>query len=210
MRKKRKIISGFICWLLFFILLVSVINKTSLLQRIDALGTIISRPVQPLKTFLLTEVTFLGDPVTIGLLTIGLMLYLWHQKKPHASVWYGLLQFFGYSIVLLVKYTVARPRPDLRLITVHGFSFPSGHTFSTVIFVFTLFAIFLPKLKATWQKDLFILLGWCWILLIMYSRVYLRAHYVSDVLGGLFLASGWWLLLNTQRQHFFNWLHKQK
>ncbi|MBB1078915.1 phosphatase PAP2 family protein [Limosilactobacillus sp. STM2_1] len=208
MHNKLKVTIGLFCWLLFGLVLVNIVEKVQLIRLIDRWGWDITRPTTSFKTFALTELTFLGDPVTVGIITIGLMLFLWRRKQATDSVWYGMLQFLGYCLVILVKYSVIRLRPVHRLITVSGYSFPSGHTFSTTILVFTLLAIIIPHLKRQWVKALYIIVSILWILLIMYSRVYLRAHFTSDVIGGFLLATGWWLLINTQRHRFFDWLTK--
>ncbi|MCH5378418.1 phosphatase PAP2 family protein [Limosilactobacillus reuteri] len=119
-----------------------------------------------------------------------------------------MLQFIGYCLVILIKYSVTRFRPSFRLINVSGYSFPSGHTFSTVIFTFTILALLLPYCKVKWQKVFLEIIGALWIIIIMYSRVYLHAHFTSDVIGAFLLASGWWLLANSQRTVFFHWLQK--
>lgn len=150
----------------------------------------------------------MGDPVTVGIITIGLMLLLWRRGRATDSVWYGMLQFIGYCLVILIKYSVTRFRPSFRLINVSGYSFPSGHTFSTVIFTFTILALLLPYCKVKWQKVFLEIIGALWIIIIMYSRVYLHAHFTSDVIGAFLLASGWWLLANSQRTVFFHWLQK--
>ena len=150
----------------------------------------------------------MGDPVTVGIITIGLMLLLWRRGRATDSVWYGMLQFIGYCLVILIKYSVTRLRPSFRLIDVSGYSFPSGHTFSTAIFIFTILALLLPYCKVKWQRVILGIVGALWIIIIMYSRVYLRAHFTSDVIGAFLLASGWWLLANSQRAIFFHWLQK--
>lgn len=40
-----------------------------------------------------------------------------------------------------------------------------------------------------------VLIGIGWIAMVAISRVYLRDHYLSDVLASVCLASGWWLLV---------------
>ncbi|MCD7131190.1 phosphatase PAP2 family protein [Limosilactobacillus agrestis] len=208
MHKKAQIGVGLFCWILFGVLLFNVLTKSSLVRLIDTGGFTLTTPISEFKTTLLTELTFMGDPVTVGILTIGVMLLLWHRGRATDSVWYGMLQFIGYCLVILIKYSVTRLRPSLRLIDVSGYSFPSGHTFSTVIFTFTILAILLPYCKVKWQKILLKIVGALWIIIIMYSRVYLRAHFTSDVVGAFLLASGWWLLANSQRTIFFHWLQK--
>lgn len=209
MHKKAQIGCGFFCWILFGVLIFNVLTKSPFIRSIDAGGFALTTPVSEIKTNILTELTFMGDPVTVGIITIGLMLLLWRRGRATDSVWYGMLQFIGYCLVILIKYSVTRLRPSYRLIDVSGYSFPSGHTFSTVIFTFTILALLLPYCKVKWQKVLLEIVGALWIIIIiMYSRVYLRAHFTSDVIGAFFLASGWWLLANSQRAIFFHWLQK--
>lgn len=208
MHKKAQIGFGFFCWILFGILLFNVLTKSLFIRSIDTSGFALTAPVSKVKTTILTELTFMGDPVTVGIITIGLMLLLWRRGRATDSVWYGMLQFIGYCLVILIKYSVTRFRPSFRLINVSGYSFPSGHTFSTVIFTFTILALLLPYCKVKWQKVFLEIIGALWIIIIMYSRVYLYAHFTSDVIGAFLLASGWWLLANSQRTVFFHWLQK--
>lgn len=208
MHKKAQIGFGLFCWILFGVLLFNVLTKSPFVRLIDAGGFDLTAPVSKFKTTILTELTFMGDPVTVGIITIGLMLLLWHRGRATDSVWYGMLQFIGYCLVILIKYSVTRLRPSFRLIDVSGYSFPSGHTFSTAIFIFTILALLLPYCKVKWQRVILGIVGALWIIIIMYSRVYLRAHFTSDVIGAFLLASGWWLLANSQRAIFFHWLQK--
>lgn len=208
MHKKAQIGFGIFCWILFGVLLFNVLTKSPFIRLIDTGGTALTNPISGIKTTIFTELTFMGDPITVGIITIGLMLLLWRRGRATNSVWYGILQFVGYCLVILIKYSVVRIRPSLRLIDVSGYSFPSGHTFSTVIFTFTVLEILLPYCKVKWQKIVLAIVGAIWIIIIMYSRVYLRAHFTSDVIGAFLLASGWWLLANSQRTSFFRWLQK--
>lgn len=86
---------------------------------------------------------------------------------------------------LAIKEDFARPRQELipRLTVEHTHSFPSGHTL-TAVAVYGLAAVIL------WQRGYRILavLSGMWVFIIGLSRVYLGAHYPSDVLASL--ASG--------------------
>lgn len=100
-----------------------------------------------------------------------------------------------------MKYTILRSRPDHKLIPANGFSFPSGHTFATTVFFLAILSLLWPHLKQRWQRVTGGILTAVWILLVMASRVYLRNHFTSDVLAGLFLGTGWWLLATTALEH---------
>lgn len=95
-----------------------------------------------------------------------------------------------------------RARPPASLIgfepvAASGPSYPSGHAaFSAAVYGFLLLLIiFLVKSRA-WRFALS-LLATTMILAVAFSRVYLGAHFVTDVAGGLFFGAAWALLLGA-------------
>jgi membrane protein DedA with SNARE-associated domain/membrane-associated phospholipid phosphatase len=92
----------------------------------------------------------------------------------------------------IVKIVVRRPRPPVHaLVHATGFSFPSGHATVAAAFYGAL-ALLAARATASWPRrvavwtSVVVLVG-----LIGFSRMYLRVHYLSDVLGGLALGSMW-------------------
>ncbi|ARN94068.1 hypothetical protein AZI11_13865 (plasmid) [Levilactobacillus brevis] len=53
----------------------------------------------------------------------------------------------------------------------------------------------LPHIQDQETQLITVLIGIGWIAMVAISRVYLRDHYLSDVLASVCLASGWWLLV---------------
>ena len=98
----------------------------------------------------------------------------------------------------LWKLVIGRPRPSEPLVQViipfpHE-SFPSGHVvFFVVFFGFVFFLTYVLLRRGVLRRSLLVLSG-ALIVLIGVSRVYLGAHWPSDVFGA-YLAGGIWLML---------------
>ena len=109
----------------------------------------------------------------------------------------------GYMVDTIIKVMTARPRPSgdlVHVLRLHSTeSFPSGHVFFYVIFFGLLFYFCQANMIAGILKPILITLCLAMILLVGISRVYLGAHWPSDVLGG-YLAGGLWLMLTITLQ----------
>lgn len=127
--------------------------------------------------------------ITVALVAGG----LWVSGRKLEPIFIASLTSSAALLNWLLKLLISRPRPEIELIQImvqsNGFSFPSGHVTSAVVFYSFLFYL-APRLVkqpvATGAlRSLLILL----ILLTGASRVYLGAHWPSDILGS-FLLSG--------------------
>ncbi|WP_191363708.1 phosphatase PAP2 family protein [Limosilactobacillus oris] len=203
---KRLLIGGGVCWLGFLIFMLAYLHGRAWLKSYDTFGYQLTQPATPAKTVFLRGLTTLGEPAVLGGATIVLMLYLWWRRQIGDSMWYGAVNFIGSLLLFAVKHTVLRPRPSHQLVSIGGYSFPSGHTFGMTVFVLTVVALLWPHLQRRWERWLLALLAAIIILAIMDSRVYLRVHYASDVTAGLLLAAGWFMLATALRPHLHKWL----
>ena len=144
-----------------------------------------------------------GLPMVAGAFAIFCWL-LWKRQKAEYLAVGGALLSLGLNPVL--KLLVERPRPTEDLVMVwreqSGLSFPSGHAF-TAILLFGLLYYLVPTFLR-WQRAITLvrILSLTMIILIGISRVYLGAHWPSDVLGG-FLFGGIMLALviHLHQQH---------
>lgn len=96
------------------------------------------------------------------------------------------------------KAMFSRPRPSLdaatRIIGPDSFSFPSGHALSAMV-LYTSLAMVAGGLGHLRPQRALIVLGAVMVPTIGFTRVYLGAHYPSDVVGGWALGAAWvWLV----------------
>lgn len=137
-------------------------------------------------TFMMTFISHLGSAITLITLTIGFILLL-KNKKNSRFITLNLILVFLFN--RLLKLIIARPRPEvLKLVKAGGYSFPSGH--SMISFGFYGFLIYLVYKNINNKKVKYPLMMFLSliILLIGISRIYLGAHYATDVIGGFIIA----------------------
>jgi undecaprenyl-diphosphatase len=99
---------------------------------------------------------------------------------------------------MATKYMVARPRPPLSLhaVAVDGYSFPSGHaTFSALVIPLCSALATRWVVHNLWLRAALWLCSLTMVAAVGFSRVFLGAHYPSDVLAGWSLAVAWDLAL---------------
>jgi membrane-associated phospholipid phosphatase len=144
------------------------------------------------------------------LITANILLtcyFLFIRKHKWYSIKIPSIALSSILVMYLLKLWFNRPRPLIPLLEpAHGLSFPSGHAMSSVTF-FGLLIYFI------WQADMNryirILFITCLVLLILiigFSRVYLRVHYASDVIGG-FCTGIIWLTVSLwviRRMEFYS------
>jgi membrane-associated phospholipid phosphatase len=145
-------------------------------------------------------VSFPGDGITSWVIVGAALLFFFARGRR--SEGFGLLVSAagGPAINRLMKYVIGRPRPTLDLVRVSGEwaheSFPSGHVvFYVCFFGFLFFTAFALLPKGSTVRRVACALAALPVLLVGLSRVYLGAHWPSDVLGA-YLLSGMWLALS--------------
>jgi len=145
-------------------------------------------------TGLMRSVTWLGSSVVLTplvLLVGGFFIVRRADHRPFAMLAASLLGAVLLSDI--VKPLVHRPRPPARFdISAHhvtGFSFPSGHA-TEALAVWGMLAL-LAAAKMPRRRYVPIVLSILVVALVGASRIYLGAHWLSDVLGGYALGGMW-------------------
>lgn len=145
-------------------------------------------------------ITFLGD--TSFLVPVALVLgLLWRWRKGDWLVLAVLLgSYLGASVLFNVTKRLvnrARPAAEIAFNAETGMSFPSGHTTDTAAF-YTAGALLLATLVASWALRAAIgAASASLIMLVATSRIYLGAHWFTDVICGAVLGVAWAAVLWT-------------
>jgi membrane protein DedA with SNARE-associated domain/membrane-associated phospholipid phosphatase len=141
-------------------------------------------------------VTALGSlPVAIGLVVLGGAVAVWHRHFRDGVVLAAGLAL-TYVAVHVTKDAVDRPRPARPLVDADGAAYPSGHAAYAVTWVAVAIVVSraLPTLASRFA---FVTVAIVIAVLVGLTRIYLRAHYLSDVVGGWSLASAIFALCAT-------------
>ena len=132
--------------------------------------------------------TFLGStPFIIGLCILIFIILMLLKKKDYAFKCAGILVI---STLLnnIVKVIIRRPRPEYITVIEKTFSYPSGHTMASVtLYGFLIYYLFKTNISKSYKILFSILLGII-PFVVAISRIYLGAHYFSDVFGAMLLS----------------------
>lgn len=168
--------------------------QPSMVMVMDARAALLARDAWSASgRIVMLTITALGNPVTLWVLggAIGLLLL---RRRAWALLIGWAAALAGNAVwnpALKGAYERLRQEPDVSHLVSHGFSFPSGHSSGAMVtygMLAYLASRLLPPrccLPALWLASAL-------VLAIGASRVYLQAHYLSDVLAG-FASGGAWL-----------------
>jgi membrane-associated phospholipid phosphatase len=145
------------------------------------------------RTNILLVITFLGSQNFLLPANILLILYyLLVRDNRRTAFQITTVSVTSVVAMFTIKFILQRQRPLLPLIAkVHGYSFPSGHTFTSVTFYGIIAYIAYRNIKNVYLRWFVIIFLIIFVLLIGFSRIYLRLHYASDVIAGLCLGTIW-------------------
>lgn len=119
----------------------------------------------------------------------GIMLVFFLVKRNFwLSLHWGLAGLLSYSLGDLFKHILHITRPNGITQIPLGASFPSGHTVSGIS-ILGFFSVLIAIEKPKPQRMIVYGLTSLIIFLVMFSRIYLTAHWFSDILGGALLGS---------------------
>jgi undecaprenyl-diphosphatase len=139
----------------------------------------------PALTTFFKFISIITEPLVIFILTIIISATLYINRKKHQAILLATASITTAIIITAVKNLLKIPRPTTMLIRETGYSLPSGHTTFAVVF-FGLLAFIFAKRE---HKIPVTIISIFLILIIAFSRLYLQAHWLTDILAGIVIGT---------------------
>lgn len=194
MKKYLKWIVCVLFLLIFGFLSVLVVNGKDI--YIDTLVyKFLSSFINDNLTSVIKWMTYIGSAVAVISITVFTLIFYKNKR-------YGLFMAIDLIAVTILQVTLKhiflRSRPmGIALIKETGYSFPSGHSITSMAFYgFIIYLIFISKLDRR-KKTIFIILFSLLICVTGISRIYLGVHYFTDVIGGFTLGISYLIIYTS-------------
>ncbi len=180
----------FLCVLTVALVLLSILVRSRWTLPFDLKATLsLQRWSFPLSDGVMRWLTWMGNSLTIVVLCIACASFAAYVQDLRAAL-FICLSLLALPINIVLKNMFNRERPGASEVKVHpgprwGFSYPSGHSMGAAAFygfLAVLVLLHVPDLQTRWlMMSPFIAMP----PLIGMSRIYMGAHWLSDVVGGI-------------------------
>ncbi len=158
----------------------------------DSLAATLRASASTFTLTLFARLTHFGDTAVLAVLAVVVAVALWLRgRRMLATGWVVALAGNG-LLTRAFKHSFERVRPvhTHEIAVADGFSFPSGHSSSSLVAYCMLAFLAFRLLPARWHRPA-LLLAVAIVVTVGWSRVVLQVHFASDVLAGWITGSAW-------------------
>ena len=188
---------------IFLAIAWNVLDRTAMVVLDAKLAAWLHEHGSPALTPFLLAVTHLNSTVAISIYSMVFALLLARMRE-----WYWILTLAlavpgGLALNVLFKHAYERARPvfDKPLLELATYSFPSGHTAGAVVFYGVLAAFLVSRFYDRRRRSACVILAIAAVALVAFSRLYLGAHYLSDVVAAACASTAWLVLCLSGVHH---------
>lgn len=168
----------------FLVLTLAVKSQSDMISYLDNITSAFFQSIRnPDLTNLMTIISTVVSPLTTSLIALVILGYQYFLNQ-RIAVWLFMLFFGTNALALLLKDIIARHRPMNQLVFDSGYSFPSGHTISTFLLMILVLVVARQRLRRVLSQVVFVIFA-----LVIFSRLYLENHFLTDILGSLLLGA---------------------
>ncbi len=161
---------------------------------------------RPELTALARALTFCGSVGFVAVLSVACAIYFIAIRAWNRLIALALTMIGGSFLNVILKHLFQRQRPVLEnpLVTLSSFGFPSGHTMGSTLFYGLLALICMRFATTVGARMAIFVAATLLIALIGLTRIYLGAHYLTDVLAAITIGTAWlafcWTITETFRK----------
>jgi membrane-associated phospholipid phosphatase len=184
---------------LFGILAEDVVTGAPLTVTDATLARWLYAHAAPRATRAMFAATELGGPTMITSVTLATAAVLmWRRRWPWLLTL--ILVVPGGALlneVIKIAFHRARPKFDVPILAVKGYGFPSGHAMMATLLYGLLAVLLVRTLRDVRWCMLVVGVAGLVVVLVGISRMYLGAHYLSDILAAVAAGVAWLVLCLT-------------
>jgi len=153
---------------------------------------------RPWLVTVLQVLTAPGSAITAWIVLSTLTVALLIRRRYRLAIYVAVTGLGTAVLSPLLKQLVDRLRPivDLPVATAGGPSFPSGHTLAATVWVGVVLLVLLPVVPPR-RRRIAVAVGVAVVVVVGLTRIALGVHFVSDVLAGWLVGTGWLLVTAT-------------
>lgn len=149
---------------------------------------------------IMVAVTELGDATVIVAITVAVFGWLVWRRAWWACGYWIFAVAGSAAFTAVIKLILHHPRPIALYQGWEAFSFPSGHAAITTTVYSFLAALIVRDVRGLWRLAILFIVA-TWVFMVAFSRLYLGAHWLSDVLAGVAFGVSWSALLSIGYLH---------
>ena len=184
----------------FFAVLEDVVTRDPLVRVDDAIFHVLqSLRTAPLDR-VMVGITELGDWVVTTAVTLVALFWLIWRRNRRTALYLCLARSYPEYFFISDETHLTRDPADRSQFRVDSYSFPSGHVaVSTALYGFL--TVIIACEERPLRRPGAIVFAAIVVLSIAFSRLYLGAHFLSDVLAALSFSTAWVALLSAGYLH---------
>jgi undecaprenyl-diphosphatase len=134
----------------------------------------------------------------VGLILI-VLLVIWVRHSMHRELGWLLLGVpIGELLYQVAGGFVNRPRPPFKTFEeILGYGFPSGHAATNILLVWLILALLFPRIRSKARRTFWSVVALVVLFGVLFSRLFLGLHYLTDMAAGMLLGLSWGGLVYT-------------
>jgi len=158
----------------------------------------------PELTLVMRAISWFGSVAALTIISAVFALFFLTRRAWNRLVALMVTMIGGGLLNVVLKHFFQRQRPVFEnpLVTISSFGFPSGHSMGATLLYGLLALIALRFVRQMWLRIAICAVAIFFIALIGFTRIYLGAHFLTDVLAAFAIGSAWLAFAWTTAETF--------